>query len=281
MRLADGQWRGGEFSVAASEPEHLMPANATTTADGQILSAVFTGLVEYDTQTAEPRNAMAESITSADQQTWTIKLKPGWTFHNGEPVTAGSYVDRYAPGHSVIYVIQAHGGNARPVAVAAAGVIRDAIPPDQIPRTGVYLGQVSRLLKGKPTLTLEDVRFNRVSLKFWQGVKPLVRGSVVVVLRSFNPPGLTGGHTAGFPIGPGVRIARGPHPTSAVPATRLLGNVSNSPDFLDCSSHRRQYARTISRPSVGGTGPPPWLPGDGRPGSRRTAETSSMALLPP
>ena len=137
-----------------------------------------------------------------------------------EAETAGSYVDRYAPGHSVIYVIQAHGGNARPVAVAAAGVIRDAIPPDQIPRTGVYLGQVSRLLKGKPTLTLEDVRFNRVSLKFWQGVKPLVRGSVVVVLRSFNPPGLGGGHTAGFPIGPGVRIARGPHPTSAVPATR-------------------------------------------------------------
>ena len=95
VKLADGQWRGGTFSVSAIEPEHLMPANATTTADGQILSAVFTGLVEYDPQTAEPRNAMAESIHSDDQRTWTIRLKPGWTFHNGEPVTARSFVDAW------------------------------------------------------------------------------------------------------------------------------------------------------------------------------------------
>jgi ABC-type oligopeptide transport system substrate-binding subunit len=95
VRLSDGQWRGGEFSVAASEPEHLIPANATTTADGQILSALFTGLVEYDTQTAEPRNAMAESIHSDDQRTWTIRIKGGWTFHNGEPVTARSFVDAW------------------------------------------------------------------------------------------------------------------------------------------------------------------------------------------
>src|SRR5437762_6197139 len=57
-------------------------------------------------------------------------------------------------------------------------------------------------------------------------------------------------------------------------------NVSNSPDFLVSPNHFRQNARTISRPSVGGTGPP-WAPGDGRPGPRRTAETNSRALLPP
>ena len=137
-----------------------------------------------------------------------------------EAETAGTYIDRFAQGRPIIYVVQAHGGNARPVSVAAAGVIRDAVAPDQIPRTGVYLGQVSRLLAGKPTLTLEDVRFNRISLKFWKGVKPLVKGSVVVVLRSFNPPALTGGQAQGFPIGPGVRIARGPHPAAPVPATQ-------------------------------------------------------------
>src|SRR5438046_309825 len=94
-RLPDGQWRGGAFSVSASEPEHLMPANATTTADGQVLSALFTGLVEYDPKTAEPRNAMAASITTDDQRTWTIRIKPGWTFHDGEPVTARSFVDAW------------------------------------------------------------------------------------------------------------------------------------------------------------------------------------------
>jgi len=95
VRLADGQVRGGLFSVSAEEPEHLLPANATTTADGQIVSALFTGLVEYDPQTAEPRNAMAEAITTTDQRTWTIRIKPGWTFHDGEPVTARSFVDAW------------------------------------------------------------------------------------------------------------------------------------------------------------------------------------------
>ena len=94
-RLPDGQWRGGAFVVSANEPEHLIPANATTTRDGQILSALFTGLVEYDPQTAEPRNAMAESIHSDDQKRWTIRIKAGWTFHNGEPVTARSFVDAW------------------------------------------------------------------------------------------------------------------------------------------------------------------------------------------
>jgi ABC-type oligopeptide transport system substrate-binding subunit len=95
VRLADGQVRGGLFSLSAEEPEHLMPANATTTADGQIVSALFTGLVEYDPQTAEPRNAMADSITSDDQRTWTVRIKSGWTFHDGEPVTARSFVDAW------------------------------------------------------------------------------------------------------------------------------------------------------------------------------------------
>ena len=95
VRLPDGQVRGGMFSLSADEPEHLLPANATTTADGQVVSALFTGLVEYDPQTAEPRNAMAESIHTDDQRTWTIRIKAGWTFHDGEPVTARSFVDAW------------------------------------------------------------------------------------------------------------------------------------------------------------------------------------------
>ena len=35
-------------------------------------------------------------MTAADGGTvWTIKIKPGWTFHNGEPVTAQSYIDAW------------------------------------------------------------------------------------------------------------------------------------------------------------------------------------------
>jgi peptide/nickel transport system substrate-binding protein/oligopeptide transport system substrate-binding protein len=45
----------------------------------------------------------ASSISSSKGDTvWTIKFRPGWTFHNGEPVTAQSYADgwnfsAYAP----------------------------------------------------------------------------------------------------------------------------------------------------------------------------------------
>ena len=81
-RAAEGKVSGGSFSLSIGEPEHLLPATTTDSNGGQVLSALFTGLVEYDPQTAQPHNAMAESITSADQRTWTIKIKPGWRFHN-------------------------------------------------------------------------------------------------------------------------------------------------------------------------------------------------------
>jgi peptide/nickel transport system substrate-binding protein/oligopeptide transport system substrate-binding protein len=35
---------------------------------------------------------MAESIESEDGQNWTIKLKDGFTFHNGEPANAEAFL---------------------------------------------------------------------------------------------------------------------------------------------------------------------------------------------
>lgn len=84
-------------SIGLQEPRSLLPANAQETNGQQVLRALFTGLVEYDAQLA-PVEAAAESITSADNRTWTIKLKAGWQFHNGEAVTADSYVDAWNAG---------------------------------------------------------------------------------------------------------------------------------------------------------------------------------------
>ena len=86
---------GGEFSVYICEPEHLVPQNTNETCGSEVLNALFTGLVVYDPETAEPSNAVAASIESDDQQTWTITLNEGWTFHNGEPVTADSFVNAW------------------------------------------------------------------------------------------------------------------------------------------------------------------------------------------
>ncbi|MGQ0576467.1 MAG: peptide ABC transporter substrate-binding protein [Pseudonocardia sp.] len=86
----------GVISVFATEPENpLVPGNTTETAGARVLDALFTGLVAYDPRTAQPRNAVAESITTTDSQVFTITLRPGWTFHDGTPVTARSFADAW------------------------------------------------------------------------------------------------------------------------------------------------------------------------------------------
>ena len=86
---------GGEFSVYICEPESLLPSNTNEVCGAEVLNALFKGLVDYDPQTSEPYNVVAESIESDDQMTWTITLKDGWTFHDGSPVTASSFVDAW------------------------------------------------------------------------------------------------------------------------------------------------------------------------------------------
>ncbi|MGW4034625.1 peptide ABC transporter substrate-binding protein [Streptomyces sp. NPDC004838] len=84
------------ISWNGTEPENpLVPGDATERDSVKIVNVLFTGLVEYDPQTAEPRNAAAKSIESADSQVYRITLNPGWTFHDGTPVTAASFVDAW------------------------------------------------------------------------------------------------------------------------------------------------------------------------------------------
>jgi len=86
----------GVFSTYISEPEHLTPSTSNESEGVAVLRALFKGLVDYDVRTSEPRNQVAESIVSDDAgQNWTITLKDGWTFHNGESVTAQNFVDTW------------------------------------------------------------------------------------------------------------------------------------------------------------------------------------------
>ena len=86
----------GAVSISTTEPAQLLlPAMASESGTGDAVDAMWTGLVDYDPATAQPRLAHAESITSDDNLTWKVALKPGWTFHDGTPVTAASYVDAW------------------------------------------------------------------------------------------------------------------------------------------------------------------------------------------
>ena len=86
---------GGSLSQHISEPQFLTPGNATESEGILVLQQLFRGLIEYDPATTEVVNAVAASIETEDNQNWTVTLNPGWTFHNGEPVTASSFVDAW------------------------------------------------------------------------------------------------------------------------------------------------------------------------------------------
>ncbi|MFD0361166.1 ABC transporter substrate-binding protein [Nocardia sp. GCM10030253] len=86
----------GIISYNGTEPENpLIPGDATERDSVKIVDALFTGLVEYDPVTAQPRNAVADSITTTDSGVYTITLEPGWTFHDGTSVTAKNFVDAW------------------------------------------------------------------------------------------------------------------------------------------------------------------------------------------
>lgn len=90
----------GFVSLDINEPASLIPMDANESEGTQVLMGnVFTGLVQFHADTGEAYFANAESITSDDGgKTWTIVLRAGWTFHNGEPVTAESYVNAWSFG---------------------------------------------------------------------------------------------------------------------------------------------------------------------------------------
>ncbi|WP_327089056.1 ABC transporter substrate-binding protein [Nonomuraea sp. NBC_01738] len=77
------------------EPQELLvPSNTTESEGAETLAALFEPLVNYD-ENKKPVEAAAESITSDDNKVWTVKLKKGYTWHNGEPVVAQNYVDAW------------------------------------------------------------------------------------------------------------------------------------------------------------------------------------------
>ncbi|WP_308311946.1 ABC transporter substrate-binding protein [Streptomyces sp. CYG20] len=85
-----GSSGGGGFSMNIAEPKRLVPQSTTESGGSQVLSGLFTPLVDFDAKN-QPVLAAAESIESPDNKVWTVKLKDA-TWHDGKPVTAKDYV---------------------------------------------------------------------------------------------------------------------------------------------------------------------------------------------
>ncbi|PZF83515.1 peptide ABC transporter substrate-binding protein [Jiangella anatolica] len=108
LALALGACGGGDDSsdaagesantvtVRGCNPQNpFVPANTNEVCGGDILDQVFSFLISYDPDTGDMANEIAADISSDDSQVWTITLEEGWTFHDGSPVTASSFVDAW------------------------------------------------------------------------------------------------------------------------------------------------------------------------------------------
>ena len=95
----------GTFTLAVGEPDHLTPGRQTVAYDQ--MSVLYAPLTWIESSGALSYRA-AESVTTTDRTTWTVKLRPGWTFQDGEPVNAHSYVDAW---NATAYAPNAWGDN--------------------------------------------------------------------------------------------------------------------------------------------------------------------------
>lgn len=96
--------------IAVSAPAWASPFTPMAAADetsGRVTALLFRGLVRNDAK-GKPVNEMAETIETDDQRTYRIRIKDGWTFSDGEQITAQTFattwaaaaVDRTHPGYS-------------------------------------------------------------------------------------------------------------------------------------------------------------------------------------
>jgi oligopeptide transport system substrate-binding protein len=91
----DGGATTGIVSVSSGEPQNpLIPTMTNEVYGGLVVKNLFAGLVYYDEE-GNIVNEVAESIESEDNVTWTITIQDGWTFTDGSPVTAQSFVDAW------------------------------------------------------------------------------------------------------------------------------------------------------------------------------------------
>ncbi|ATW50344.1 peptide ABC transporter substrate-binding protein [Streptomyces peucetius] len=97
-----GSGADGIVSSSWGDPQNpLEPANTNEVQGGKVLDMIFRGLKQYDPRTGEAKDMVAEKIETSDSVNFTVTIKPGWKFSNGEPVTAKSFVDAWNYGAHV------------------------------------------------------------------------------------------------------------------------------------------------------------------------------------
>ncbi|AZI57450.1 ABC transporter substrate-binding protein [Nakamurella antarctica] len=98
---APAEATGGVILANGTEPQNpLIPSNTNEVGGGRIIDNIFAKLVYYDAK-GETHMEAAESIETTDSKTFTVKLKAGQKFTDGEPVTSASFIDAWNFGADV------------------------------------------------------------------------------------------------------------------------------------------------------------------------------------
>jgi peptide/nickel transport system substrate-binding protein len=81
---------GGTLRVTlGAEPDTLDPHKGDTLFDIQVFNALYDALINDDIS-EQVKGDLAESWDSPDGTTWTFKLRPGMTFHDGSPIDSSA-----------------------------------------------------------------------------------------------------------------------------------------------------------------------------------------------
>ena len=95
QRVDLGDGAGNLIAAIAGEPDQLDPHKTSAYFSFEVLENIYDTLVEPD-ENLEMQPALAQSWqVSPDQLTWTFRLRPGVTFHDGSPLTADDVVFSY------------------------------------------------------------------------------------------------------------------------------------------------------------------------------------------
>ncbi|OQR61740.1 peptide ABC transporter substrate-binding protein [Streptomyces maremycinicus] len=87
---------GAVLSSSWGDPQNpLEPANTNEVQGGKVLDMIFRSLKKYNPETGAAEDMLAEKIETTDSQNFTITVKDGWTFSNGEKVTSKSFVQAW------------------------------------------------------------------------------------------------------------------------------------------------------------------------------------------
>ncbi|GMA39949.1 peptide ABC transporter substrate-binding protein [Mobilicoccus caccae] len=87
---------GGEITVRGCQPQNPLIGGDTGESCGHDIVELFAAtLFRYNPETGAPEKDIAESVESSDNQTFTVKIKPGYKFHDGTEVKAKNFVDAW------------------------------------------------------------------------------------------------------------------------------------------------------------------------------------------